>query len=557
MAGLCGTVVAQSVDQGKKYLYYHRYKSAKEEFDKVLAANPNNIEAIYLDGQTMLATKDSVGAQALYSKALQTNGNAPLLLAGMGGIELRFGKPQDARAHFEEALSLTKNKDVPIFNAVAENNINAAQGDVQYALEKLNMATNVRHFNDANTYVLMGNAYRRLIDGGNAVQAYQKALTLDPKLAEAEYGIGKIYLTQNNVDYFLPAFQQAVQMDPLYAPAWFELYYYYYYHWTTDKDKAKDALDHYIASSDPGPDVEYTKIDFKVVNGDFAGAKTDAQALVNSLGDKVDPRMYKLIAYCCDTTGDAACAQQNIATYFQKQDTSKIIPTDYVERATIEGKSTDSVTREKAFDDYGLAIQKDTLQANKDKYIAQATNLATKLDDKPAQAKIARIVYMSIKNPTNTDLYNWGHANYSAGNYKTADSIFCGIYEQKYPDEVYGYLWCWRSMIAQDDSNQSQGLAVDAEMKMAAFGRAKDSIAKAANSKDSTEFQKYVVECYFSLAFYYNNIKKDREQAIYWLRQVLEVEPTNPDAAKYVEILTRKPKPAPAPARRQGGTRQR
>ncbi len=42
------------------------------------------------------------------------------------------------------------------------------------------------------------------IDGGNAVTAYNKALSLDPKLAEAKYKIGKIYLTQNNKEYFSP-----------------------------------------------------------------------------------------------------------------------------------------------------------------------------------------------------------------------------------------------------------------------------------------------------------------------------------------------------------------
>jgi tetratricopeptide (TPR) repeat protein len=556
IAGLCSTVCAQSVDQGKKFLYYKRYKSAKDVFDKVLASNPNNIEAIYLEGQTMLAMKDSVGAQQLYSKALQTNGNAPLLLAGMGGIELRFGKPTDARAHFEEAINLTKQKDVPIFNAVAENNINASQGDMQYAIEKLNQATNVKHFSDPETYVLMGDAYRRLIDGGNAVQAYQKALGLDPKLAEAEYSIGKIYLTQNNVDYFLPAFQQAVQIDPAYAPAWFELYYYYYYHWTTDKDKAKDALDKYIASSDPGPDVEYTKIDFKVVNGDFNGAKADAQALISSLGDKVNPRMYKLIAYCCDTLGDNACAQQNITTYFQKQLPTDVIPGDYVERASIEGKSTDSLTREKAFDDFGLAIQKDTLPANKTKYLADATALADKLNDKPALAVIARIVYMDIKNPSNSDLYKWGIANYQAGNYKTADSIFCGIYEVKYPDEIFGYLWCARSLQAQDDSLSSQGLAMPAWDKLAQVSRSIDSTAKAANSPDSTKWKQSAINAYLSLASWYNDIKKDKPTAVGYLRKILEIDPTNETASKYIKILTAPPRQS-ATRPRAGGSRQR
>ena len=51
--------------------------------------------------------------------------------------------------------------------------------------------------------MLMGDAYRKLIDGGNAVTSYQKALAIDPKLAEAKYKIGKIYLTQNNKEFFL------------------------------------------------------------------------------------------------------------------------------------------------------------------------------------------------------------------------------------------------------------------------------------------------------------------------------------------------------------------
>jgi tetratricopeptide (TPR) repeat protein len=552
VAGLCNSVLAQTVDQGKKFYYYKRYKSAKDVFDKVLAANPNNIDAIYWDGQTLLAMKDSVAARDLYSKALQTNGNAPMLLAGMGGVELRFGKAQDARAHFDMAITLTKQKDVNVFNAVAQNNIEATQGDLQYAVEKLQQATNVKNFNNAETYVLMGDAYRRLIDGGNAVQAYQKALTMDPNLAEAEYQIGKIYLTQNNKDYFLPAFEKAVQMDPAYGPAYFELFYYYYNHWNPDDaPKATDALNKYVANSDPGVDMDKLQTDFLIVTSKFAEAKAKAQAIIAAQGDKADPTMYRRVAYCCDTLGDAACAQTNIATYFAKQDPANIVPLDYILRAMIESKSTDSATREKAFDDYALAIQKDTLAENKAKYLAQATDLANKLGNKRALATIARIVYMGIKEPTNSDLYKWGMANYQAGFYQTSDSIFCGIYEVKYPDEIYGYLWCYRSKRGEDDSVGSKGIAVDAEMKLAEFGRAKDSIAKAAGSKDSTAYKRYVIECYSLLAFYYNNVKSDRGQAVLWLQKILEVDPENADAKKYIAALTAKPRPA-APKPKSG-----
>jgi cytochrome c-type biogenesis protein CcmH/NrfG len=549
VAGLCNSVFAQTVDQGKKFFYYQRYKSAKDVFDKVLAANPNNIDAIYWDGQTMLAMKDSVGARDLYSKALQTNGNAPMLLAGMGGVELRFGKAQDARAHFDMAITLTKQKDVLVLNAVAENNITAPQGDLVYALEKLTLATNVKNFNNPETYVLMGDAYRRQIDGGNAVQAYQKALSLDPKLAAAEFQIGKIYLTQNNADYFLPDFNKAVEMDPAYAPAYYELFYYYYNHWTPDNiPKATDALNKYIANSDPGAYADLLQTDFLIVTGKFAEAKAKALAIISAQGDKVDPLFYAKVAYCCDTMGDAACATQNIATYFAKQDPGAVKPSDYVLRAGIEGKSTDSATRETAFDDYGLAIRKDTLPENKAKYLAQATNLANKLNDKRALAVIARIVYTGIKDPTNSDLYKWGIANYQGGFYKTADSIFCGIYEVKYPNEIFGYLWCARALQAQEDTANPQGLAMAAWDKLAEVSRALDSTAKAAGSPDSIKYKNQIVTSYFYLVQFYNDIKKDKGTAIAYLRKVLEVDPTNATAQKYLAILTAPPRRVPAAA---------
>src|SRR5258706_14700660 len=83
-----GALLAQSVDQGKKFLYYQRYKSAQDQFEKVLAANPNDIAAVYWLGQTFLENKNQQGAKDLYQKALTTNGAAPLILAGVGQIEL-------------------------------------------------------------------------------------------------------------------------------------------------------------------------------------------------------------------------------------------------------------------------------------------------------------------------------------------------------------------------------------------------------------------------------------------------------------------------------------
>src|SRR5689334_22867342 len=79
---------AQSVDQAKRFIYYTRYKSAKDALDKALASNPNDINAMYLLGQVDLSMKDTAAAKALYQRGLSSNGTAPLLLVGMGEIEL-------------------------------------------------------------------------------------------------------------------------------------------------------------------------------------------------------------------------------------------------------------------------------------------------------------------------------------------------------------------------------------------------------------------------------------------------------------------------------------
>lgn len=533
VASLCNVAMAQSVDQGKQFLYYHRYKSANDVFDKILASNPNNIEAIYWKGQGLLDQKDSVAAQDLYSKALQTNGNAPMLLVGMGGVELRFGKTADARQRFETAISLTKGKDVPVFNAIADNNIDAQAGDAQYAIQKLTQATQVKHFNDAQTYVLMGDAYRKLIDGGNAVQSYQKALTMDPKDAEAKYKIGRIYETQNNPEFYLPAFEDAIQMDPNYAPAYYELYVHYFEH--GDVEKTTQYLDKYIAVSDPSDEIDYDRISIEFIAKKYDDAIAQSKQQLAKLGDKANPKYYLLMAYCYDAKGDSASAKDNLTTYFSKQKPDLLTSNDYLFQGKVESKfPADSAL---SIASYTKAIEMDTVPANKIKIVNQAAADAHAAGNKGAYAYWLGVGYPFIKAPNETDIYNWGYANYSAGNYKTADSIFCGVYESKYPNEFFGYYWCMKSKVAEDDSVGSQGLAVEAYQRLAQICRTLDSTAHAQGKPDSTKYRKYVIDSYSQLAGYYNNIKQDRETALVYLHKILEIDPNNADVHKFIDIL--------------------
>lgn len=527
---------AQSVEQGKKFYYYERYKSAKDALEKVLSANPNNIDAVYWLGQTLLAQKDSIGAKNLYQKLLTQNGNAPLVIVGMGQIELMEGKTNDARQRFEMAITSTKSKDVEVLNAVGRANVLARTGDANYAIEKLNLATQVKGFKDPETFVIMGDAYRKLIDGGNAVVSYNKAFALDNKLAAAKYKIGKVYLTQNNPDYFLPAFEESTQIDPAYTPAYYELFYYWYFR---DVNKAATFLEKYVANADPGPEVEYLKTDFTYAKGDFAGAKTKAQQLISQFGDKVDPRMYRMVAYTSDTLGDLAGAKQAMNTFLAKAPPEAVLPADYAELADIDAKTPGSEAG--AFVNLQKAVALDTLVENKIKYINKAAALAKKQGDRKQEASWLGIAYQLKPNPSQTDLYNWGFSHYQAGNYITADSIFCGLYQSKYPDQIYGYLWCARAKQGQDDSINSKGTAVEA-LK---------TLAEKARQIDSVKFKSQITYSYFHLIQYYNDIKKDRETALSYVNKLLETDPTNADAIRIKGILEKagNRQPATQPAR--------
>ena len=45
-------VNAQSIQDGKKFFYYEKFTSAKNVFEKLIAANPNNTEAVYWQALT-------------------------------------------------------------------------------------------------------------------------------------------------------------------------------------------------------------------------------------------------------------------------------------------------------------------------------------------------------------------------------------------------------------------------------------------------------------------------------------------------------------------------
>ncbi|MEO7120486.1 MAG: tetratricopeptide repeat protein [Ginsengibacter sp.] len=553
---LCSLIVlgnalfAQSIDDGKKFLNYERYTSAQNVFSKLLAADPNNIEAAYWLGQTYLENTDSTnvaGAKALYQKTLQAHPNEPLMIVGMGEIDLMEGRKEDARNKFETALNIPKKKELPqIQIAVGRANVDAKNGDMVYAITNLNNAVD-KEKKDAAAFVLLGDAYRKMIDGANATTSYQRALDIDSKDARADFMIGRIFETQGygQEPIYMKYYNAAIAADPNFAPVYYWLYQYYY---QRDVNKSRDYLNKYIAVADPEPKNCYYQASILYASKLYNDAITKANECITGGGTNPYPNLYGLKAYSYDKLGDSINAKANFEQYFAKVNPEKIGPNDYAtygkvllkvpgsdSMGTVKNDSLATVYIEKgiAIDTVlsdKLDIVKSTAQSLIDaKNYAQAGKWYTKvLSLKPDYGKV--------------DLYYAGYNDYRGGNYVGSDSIF-NLYTQKYPEDIFGW---YMQAHAQEgiDSTESQGLAKPSYEKV---------IAIADTTSDKSKVQANAITAYRYMVAYYYNVKHNKDSAIYYNSKILSLDPNDSQAQTNDKALRALPAQQSQPAKASKG----
>lgn len=540
---------AQSVEDGKKFFYYEKYTSAKDVFEKLVAANPNNTDAAYWLALTLITPdefKDLPRAKEILRKALEANSNNALLLVGMGHVELHEGKTQDARQRFETAISLTQGKSIPVLNAIglANGNYDSKNGDAAYAIEKLKQATSVKGFKDPETYCLLGDAYRKFIDGGNAIAAYQNALTINPKYARAFYRIGKVYQTQGKTqeDIYMKYYNDAIAADPNYIPVYQNLYLLYY---QTDVVKSAEYLEKYLTlMGNDEPQACYYRTTIKYAQGLFAEAISQAEACIASGGASPDPRLYGIIGYGKDKLNDSAGAKSAFEKFFQIQKPEKIGPTDYTTYSKILLKFPGNEALAGTYID--KAVEADSTEIGK---IILLRSVATSFESQKKYAEAAewyRKILNVKKNPTKTDIFNAANNFSRGGNYQSAIDNW-NIYTTKFPNETYGFYMTAVTQ-AKIDTAMTMGLAVPSYQKVI-------DIAEAQWATDSVKVKSHLLNSYKYFIMYSNNVLKDKKAASGYCDKYLAKEPADEEVAGFKKMFDAAPAPRTAPARPANGTR--
>lgn len=524
LAGACMLSLfsmAQTLEDGKKFMYYERWQSAAKAFEQIIQREPLNMEARYRMVQLLLEQDKIAEAKQAVQAAQQAIGGTkehPLLKVANGHVMLRENRTAEATQQFDEALKETREKDAGVMIAIVRAHLNAKQTNYPYLLDLLDKAQK-RDKNDPEAYALEGEVQRRIGDGGAAVKAYSMALQKNSSYAKALYGIGKIYLTQQNPEMFLKYFTEAAQKDPAYTPALYELYYYYYFR---DVNLARQYLDQYIAHRDPSLENEYILTDLLFVSSKHQEAVDKAKQLLEKQGDSAQPRLYKLIAYSYDALKDSTQALEYMDKYFQRVPDSSLVAKDFALRADLMQKfpGRDSL----AMIDLERALVMDTVAANKVGYMADLAALHKKAGDRSKEAYWLGQLYGAKADPTNLDLYYWGLAHYSAQEYHKADTVF-GLYTEKYPEHIHGFYWRAKANALIDTSMQI-GLAIPYYQKVIEIAAA-----------DPEKNKSLLIQAYGYVGAYEANVEKDFDEALGHFSKILEIDPQNADAIRYSDIL--------------------
>ncbi len=488
--------------------------------------NDKTPEAYYLLGEIYLKQNNKDSARIILQQGLDyvkaediSLKKAPLVHIGWAHLLLNEGKTTEARVLMEEVLAAGKNKDADALYAAGRANIDSKNGDISWAVEKLGDALK-RDRKNPFIYTALADAYRKVIDGTNAVIYYNKAFEVDSKFAEALYKEGRLYMSQKNPSVYLQKFLMALNVDENYAPALYDLYYYYFY---IDVAKAKEYLDRYVLVAEPSVDIDYMRTDLLFVSQKYTQAIEGAKNILAKEGQQAKPRIYKLLAYSEAYTGDSTAALKNMDAYFKMQNDTSIVAKDY----ELKAKLLETLNPDKslAVEWYkkALAIEKDTTE--RVGYMASLADIQKELGNREREAVWREGVYKYKERPSNLDIYKWGMALYSDEDYAKADSVFA-IYEIKYPDQIHGYLWRARCN-ALIDTAMTMGLAVPHYIRL----------AEIADSLDPAKNKAILLRAYNYLGIYEANITKDYPTSLAYFEKLLTIDPTNAEGLKFAGII--------------------
>jgi len=178
---------------------------ARDIAEKIVAENPETPGALVLLGRTRRALGDLPGALAELRRALAFE-STPELHFEYGRALLESGISDEGLAELEQAPTLA-------VAAVERARVFLRRGDAERAVGPLEVAVKQAP-NNADAWLLLGNAYDRLGTSAKAEAAWKSAVKADTTLSEPHYRLGRLLMDQNQAGAALAQLRLAAPKVP-------------------------------------------------------------------------------------------------------------------------------------------------------------------------------------------------------------------------------------------------------------------------------------------------------------------------------------------------------
>lgn len=521
IATLLATTAVQAQTQQDGLTAYENDKlvRATSIFTQLIQAQPKNAELYYNLGNVYATREKNDSATITYKKALEV---APASAYGylaaarniLNANVADAGKPAliaSAKTFIDKAIALGKEKDVKIMQEAAYVYIKGEVKSTTAALEIANKALLLDKKN-ADSYLLLGDIYTVINDGGLAAKNYDYASSFSPANPRPYQRMGVLFTQARNFSVSQENFNTALSKDANFAPAYRDLSDLYYK--GKKYEKAKETFKKYLELSEPNS-VTLTRYAYILfLKKDY----TEATEVVNQI-QKIDSSniiLKRLLGYSYCEQNKPKEGLASMQAFFSKIEPSRIIADDYEYMAKLNFKNNkDSL----AVDNYKKAIAMDTTK----------TNLYYDLGDTyyhwkkwlPAadayQTKISK-----SKNVSAADYFGLGRSYYFGKKYSSADSAFAKVLEMK-PEYALGHLYRGKCNSLMNEKNPDIAKPhYDKYLELAALD-------PKASKRDLSEA--------YSFLGYYNIQKNDNVKAKEFYNKVLSVDPDNKQAKEIVSKL--------------------
>jgi tetratricopeptide (TPR) repeat protein len=502
---------------GIKLIANENYGEATKFFEKAMSAEPKNGLPIYYLGKIKYALEDFKGAEEMYNKASLLDKKCTLCQIGQLHMMLDNGKTAEAD---KAAMGIEK-------ASKKSASMLAALGDAYLFSKKPNAARAIALLTKSrdldpkvgSTWSHLGDAFKLAGEPGNAMSSYEVAVQKDKTNVEALIAMGKIWRASKNYALAEEKLQEAVKLQPDFAPTYKDLYETLIA--AKKYDKVLPILDKYVSlsGSDDGAKLRLVKyLAFQ--------AKDYERAIKEAL--EIKPRVtdYTLNRWLAWSYAELGKFQEGydasktlFADIAKNPEKNKSIEQDYYYLA----KSAMGLGKE----DEALAAYEEYWKTQPDSKEEIYTNLAkTKYD---AKDFVNAIKYYNKRNeikPLSTTEFSYlGLAQFNHKDYAGAEATFTKLVEKS---PTYSFGWYYRAYsLHQTDPNQEVYPAIGHYQKFL-------EVAKADPNPNKT----HMLNAYKYIG--YGLVKNnDNAGAKAAFEQVVALDPTNADAVKYVEILSK------------------